>query len=324
MDPFEHELRNALRSPAPMPATDVVRLNQQIAREYRRKQRVAGRILWVFLAGSLAAILFMYWLFFDTDDPKLTLVLAIGIIIAFEGTVLMKLWFWVLHSKFATLREIKLLQVLIAERLPAAGGLSAPDDIALAAGDAAADERPKAPWPTLPWRIALGLVWLGALAGWIYCFSVRPDTSLDNAVLYYEKTLEPGRDIGKEWSDIFEVKQGMNCFHPILKPAAGHAQAQIKVGPEGKPYNYQGPLNDHSRFWFRTTFGATAGRYVIRAKLEQADAGCTLRVYGTDAPKIDRYPHAFLLMILGGIVVAIPIVWLQYRALRRLDPDLAR
>ena len=322
MDPFENELRNALRIPAPMPATDVARLNQQIAKEYRRKQRTAERILWVFLAGMLAAILFMYWLFFETDDPKLTLVLAIGILIAFEGTVLMKLWFWVIHSKFATIREIKLLQVLIAERLPATGAPIATDDPALAAGDVAADESANATWPSRPWRIVLPVVWLGALAGWVYCIWVRPDTTLDNAVLYYEKVLQPGQDIGKEWTDIFEVTQGMNCFHPILKPAAGHAQAQIKVGPEGKPYNYQGPLNDHSRFWFGKVLAP--GRYAIRAKLEQADAGCTLRVYGTDAPRNERYPHAVLLMVLGGIVVGLPLVWLQYRALRRLDPDLAR
>jgi hypothetical protein len=117
----------------------------------------------------------------------------------------------------------------------------------------------------------------------------------------------------------------MDRFHPRLIPEAGHARAWIKVGPEGKSYYYyQGPLRDRDPIYFATTFGATAGRYVIRAKLEQADAGCTLRVYGTDAPRNDRYPHAFLIMILSGIVVVIPIVWLQYRALRRLDPDLGR
>jgi len=236
--------------------------------------------------------------------------------------VLMKLWFWVLHSKFATIREIKLLQVLIAERLPATSVPPAQDDSALAAGDVAADERPNAKRFTRPWQIALAIVWLAALAGWVYCVWPHPDADLAGAVLYYEKTLEPGRDIGKEWSDTFEVRQGMNCFHPILKPTTGHAQARIEVGPEGKHFYYQGPLGDRDRMWFGKNL--MPDRYFIRAKLEKADAGCTLRIYGTDAPRNDLYTRAFWLMILAATVVVIPLILLQGRLLRRLDPDLAR
>lgn len=322
MEPFEHELRAALCSPTPMPATDVARLNQQISQEYRRKQRTAEHILWAFLAGMFAAIMLMFWLFFETNNPKVTLLMAIGIITALEGTVLMKLWFWVLHSKFATIREIKLLQVLIAERLPATGVSPAQDDIALATGDVAADERADANLSARPWRIVLGCIWLVALTSLVYCVWPRPDVGLAGAVLYYEKTLEPSQNIGKEWSDTFEVAQSKNCFHPQLIPAAGHAHARITVGPDGKSAYYQGSLDDRSRFWFGKDLAP--GRYFIRAKLEQADGGCTLRVYGTDAPRNDLYTRAFLLMILGATVVAIPLVWFQGRALRRLDPDLGR
>ncbi len=113
-DMLETELKQALSGP-PLAEADVDRLSQMVVRTFEERQRKVKHVMYAYLAGLMVFLLFLFYLYFNTTDLRACLLLAVAMLIVFEGTVLMKLWFWVLHSKLSTLREIKRLQVQLAE-----------------------------------------------------------------------------------------------------------------------------------------------------------------------------------------------------------------
>ncbi len=113
METFEAELKRALSSPVPLPPSELAGLNRQISQSYARRRRQTGYVTYVYLALDLVAMIVLFALFFYTSDLKFCILYAIGLLICFESTVLMKLWYWVVHSKISTMRELKLLQLQV-------------------------------------------------------------------------------------------------------------------------------------------------------------------------------------------------------------------
>jgi len=322
MDPIEIELKRALNRTDTIPATELTALNDRIVQTFARKQKGFFRLMSAYLAAMLVAILIMVALFITTSNLKQCLLLGIGILIAFEGTVLIKLWFWIMHSKIATIREIKMLHLAVAElktRLPAEPRGSAP---------AIPDERApsSAPTPAAPaaskrWRNILVSIWLLALAGLGYWGWWQPPSEPRDVTPYFEKTIAAGERASEaEWQQSFEVTQARQHFYPRVVASGKAARVWISVSAEGSEPMYTGPVETGSRISFGR---ATPGRYFVKGRIEQADGDLTLRIGGVDkVPGGQPFSRLFFLMLSAAVAFALPIAWLQDRWLRRIDPEL--
>ena len=324
MDPIDLELKNALTRPQPIPAAELALLNRRIVATYVRKQKGFFRLMTAYLGAMTLLMLVLFAMFHATTDLKQCLLLGIIILILFEGTVLMKLWYWTLHGKIAMLREIKLLQLAIAElKTPqsaaqAEAAASFPDENSL--------EPSVMPQPSSPrtWsRILTIPVWLLAVAGVIYFGWLQGPSEPWHVTPYFEKTVSPANgEQGREWQQTFEVAETRQRFYPRLLAASKTARVWISVGAEGQEPVYVGPVDTGTRI----SFGhPTPGRYIVKGRVEQADGDLKLRIGGVDevpgGPGVGRY---FFLMLSAALTIALPLVWLQNRWLRRIDPELER
>ena len=75
----------------------------------------------------------------------------------------------------------------------------------------------------------------------------------------------------------------------------------------------------------RMSFGQPApGRHVIKGRTEKADGSFTLRLGGVDEiPGTPSFGRLFLLLLSTALAVVIPLLWLQDRWVRRIDPELS-
>jgi hypothetical protein len=275
-----------------------------------------------YLAALMIAILAMLALYQATTDLKQCLLIGIGILIAFEGTVVIKLWFWIMHGKTATLREIKLLQLAIAELKTC----RSPEPQGTAPAFPADNVPASAPTPTAPvarklgWRI-LGSVWLLAAGGLVYLAWLQSPYEPRDVTPFFEKVFGAADGVtDKEWQQSFEVTQARQHFYPRLTPRGTTARVWISVAAEGRDPMFTGQVEAG----WRMSFGCpTPGRYVVKGRTERADGDFTLRIGGVDEiPGRPLFSRHFLLMLSVAVVVAIPLVWLQDRWLRQIDPEL--
>ncbi len=324
MEPFDIELRSALARTDPIPAANLAALNNRIVETFARKQKGFFRLMSVYLAVMTVAIIALLALYMSTSDLKQCLLLGIGILILFEGTVLMKLWYWTMHGKIATVREIKLLQLAIAELKtrpspePQRTDAGSPDRRA-----PAPEPTPTAPASRKLWPIILVPAWLLAVAGAVYFGWMRNPGEPRRVTPYFEKTVAAG-DEGKaaEWQQTFEVTEAREHFYPRLVAAEKTSRIWISVGAEGSGPMYTGPVEPGSRIGFGRP---TPGRYFVKGRVEKADGDVTLRIGGVDEiPGVPTFDSLFLLMLSAALAIVIPIVWLQDRWLRHIDPELAK
>ncbi len=87
----------------------------QLQEEFARKRR---RLMWIargFIAFEFAQMALFAMVYLQVSNTKVLIALAALIIMAFEGTVLMKLWYWVVHTRLLLVREVKELRLEVAE-----------------------------------------------------------------------------------------------------------------------------------------------------------------------------------------------------------------
>lgn len=324
MEPIDLELKNALNRTQPIPAAELAALNRRIVETFARKQRGFFHLMTAYLVVMALVMIVLFALYQSTTDLKQCLLLGIVILIMFEGTVLIKLWYWTMHGKIATVREIKLLQLAIAE-------LKSPRPAPTQETAASfPDENGLAPAPTPPesasrkWpRIVFIPVWLLALAGMVYFGWLQGPSEPRQVTPYFEKTIAAkDGDRAVEWQQTFEVTEARRRFYPRLLATAGTARVWISVGAEGSEPVYTGPVEPRARISFGR---ATPGRYIVKGRVERADGDVTLRIGGVDEiPGAQTFDRHFLLMLCVAVAVAIPIGWLQNRWLRHIDPELEK
>ncbi len=90
------------------------RLRVQARDAFEAKYRLAARLSWGYLLGCVLAGWWCVHMFLADADVRSWILWGVLFIAAFETTVLMKLWYWVVNSKLATLRELKLLRMDLA------------------------------------------------------------------------------------------------------------------------------------------------------------------------------------------------------------------
>ena len=329
MEPFELKLKHALTRTDPIPAAELQALNDHIVRTFARKQESFSCLTAAYLVVMTVLIIALLALFICTPDLKQCLLYGIGILILFEGTVLMKLWFWVMHGKIAIVREIKLLQLAVAELKthpspePHGTASALPDD---GAGPAPA-QTSAAPSARKIWRAMLIPVWLLAMANLVYWGWPQKPSEPRDVTPYFERTgtaAESGA--GTQWQQSFEVTQARQRFYPQVVTRGQSARVWISVGAEGREPMFVGPVETGSMIGFGQ---AAPGRYVVTGRTERAVGDFTLHIGGVDdvpgVPSAGRsFVRLFLLMLSGAVIIAIPLVWLQGRWLRRIEPELQR
>ena len=322
MEPFELELKNALNRRTPMAAADAASLNDQIVRAYARKQRAAQNLTRAYLVGMTLTLILFFWLFLNTPDLKLSLLYGIAILIVFEGTVLMKLWFWVMHSKIATIREIKQLELCVAEAL---SRQAAPAPTAAPATVASPEPLPPAaPVPhARRWRLIGGGLWLASLICLAYLIWGGRSDEPHNAAIYFTRAVSAAEAASTpEWQDTFEVRDPRKRFYLHLTPEAGPTHLVVTVAPEGGELLFRGPVENASRIYFG--LNPPPGRYTVKVQAREHSSAYTLRILGVDDLPANLPGRSLLIMICAAFVFSIPVIWLQGRFLKQIDPGLAR
>jgi len=325
MEPFELKLKNALTGSDPIPPAELAMLNDHIVRTFARRQKAFSFLTATYLVVMTILIIALLALFMFTTDLKQCLLYGVGILILFEGTVLMKLWYWVMHSNIATVREIKLLQLAVAELKTKPS--SEPHGTAPVFPDDAGGPAP-APTSTAPsarrlWRAILVPVWLLAMASLVYWGWLQNPSEPRDVTPYFEKTGAVSEGAAEtQWQQSFEVTQARQRFYPRVVTRGQTARVWVSVSAENREPMFSGPLGTGSRI----SFGQAApGRYVVKGRTERADGDFTLRIGGVDeVPGRPSFGRLFLLMLSAAVTVTIPLVWLQNRWLRRIDPELQR
>jgi hypothetical protein len=90
------------------------RLRSQTLDKFQAKGRTVERYLCAWLLICLAFAAIVLWMFFKSSNVQSWILFGVLFLVMFESTVLLKLWYWVVNSKLATLREIKLLRMDLA------------------------------------------------------------------------------------------------------------------------------------------------------------------------------------------------------------------
>ncbi len=88
---------------------------EALQEEFARKRKWLVWITWGFLWFEFACIAFFFMLFAQTSNTKTLIALGVLIIVSVEGTVLMKLWYWVVHTRLLLVREVKEMRLELAE-----------------------------------------------------------------------------------------------------------------------------------------------------------------------------------------------------------------
>ena len=70
---------------------------------------------WGFLAFETACMIVLLWAMFFVQDVKWVVVLAAFFIASYATTILMKLWFWIVHTRIKLQEDMRALQLQIAE-----------------------------------------------------------------------------------------------------------------------------------------------------------------------------------------------------------------
>lgn len=114
MDDFNGDVRDALANvPAP-PDGQAERLAGEQVEGLARRLRWAG---WLARGLVIACVLFGLYCFVEfrrAEDVRGMLGWAVLILIMYESTVLMKLWYWVVHTRISVQKDLKELQLQLA------------------------------------------------------------------------------------------------------------------------------------------------------------------------------------------------------------------
>ena len=121
MTDFEKDIRRAVAAQSPDPARHET-VMKEIRNMYERRMRLVKVVTWV--GHAVGGVLLLWGLFVLVYSPSISAKLY-GAVLALLGDtslVLIKLWYWVINTKYAVLTEVKSLQVQVAElaeKLPA-------------------------------------------------------------------------------------------------------------------------------------------------------------------------------------------------------------
>jgi hypothetical protein len=90
------------------------RLRAQALDTFQGQARKISRYLYVWLLICIAFACLIMLLFTASTDLKSCILYGVLFLVMIESTILIKLWYWVVNSKLAVLRQVKLLRIDLA------------------------------------------------------------------------------------------------------------------------------------------------------------------------------------------------------------------
>jgi hypothetical protein len=115
MNNLENELKEVLSSKKELNTAKAETLRKEVVQMFDKKLKRVKLTTQISVLALVAIIIYGFYCLGHSQSTKGMFTNAIVIVILAQSTVLMKLWYWVLNAKYAVLREIKQLQLQIAE-----------------------------------------------------------------------------------------------------------------------------------------------------------------------------------------------------------------
>jgi len=116
MDKFEKDLQKVLGEIGDFDVTKGEKLRKEIVQMWCDKNLLRAKIVfWIFFLLSGGMMIGGYIGLRSAGSTKEMLSWVIFFMIGFNSTILMKLWYWVVDNKLNVLKEIKQLELQIAE-----------------------------------------------------------------------------------------------------------------------------------------------------------------------------------------------------------------
>lgn len=122
---FEKELKEVLEKDGHFDAAKSKTLRKEIVQMWCDKNLLRAKLVfWIFFLLSIGMMIGGYIGLRSATNTKEMLSWVIFFMIGFNSTILMKLWYWVVDTKLNVLKEMKQLQLQIAEQ----AGKNAPSE----------------------------------------------------------------------------------------------------------------------------------------------------------------------------------------------------
>lgn len=116
MDKLEKQLKKVLEKNGIFDVSKSETLRKEIVQMWCDKNLLRAKlVLWIFLLLSIGMMVGGYIGLRSAGNTRGMILWAIFLMIGFNSTVLMKLWYWVVDAKLNILKETKQLQLQIAE-----------------------------------------------------------------------------------------------------------------------------------------------------------------------------------------------------------------
>lgn len=126
----EHEdiLKRALAENIQFKAEKADAVRKESTADFRKKMQWAERIMWIYLLACVVVGVLTLNAFGASDDTKTLLTCLLVLVVVYETTVLMKLWYVIAGTKIGVLKEIKQLRLEVSQ-LATAAGVASPSDV---------------------------------------------------------------------------------------------------------------------------------------------------------------------------------------------------
>ncbi len=119
-DQIRAALQEQIASAASEPADDAT-LREMIADSFRRRGRWIVIMAWIELCTFFALSVFCAWKFFHVTETRDLILWSVSFLLVALGTVMLKLWYWMLLNRNTVLREVKRLELQIAQLIASTG-----------------------------------------------------------------------------------------------------------------------------------------------------------------------------------------------------------
>ena len=125
MNDHDETLREALEENARLRSQHAESLREASSAQFSGRYRWAERIYWLYAIVCVVIGVSVINCFIRTDDTKSLIAYAVLLLVVYETTVLMKLWFAIAGMKMSVLKDVKLLRLEMV-RLASAVGVKDP------------------------------------------------------------------------------------------------------------------------------------------------------------------------------------------------------
>ena len=115
MDDFERRLSDALKIESRYDEASGKEMSSMAGGFFDRNVATAKAWTWGFLAFETLCMIVLAWALVFVHDIKYVVILATLWMASYATTILMKLWFWIVHTRIKLQEDMRALQLQIAE-----------------------------------------------------------------------------------------------------------------------------------------------------------------------------------------------------------------